>query len=430
MPATTQLAILAAETWSVDQSAFTVVSAVRVDGVPDWSRLVEAVDVTLARHDVLTWRLDLNDSYHVVAYGGRCGHGAAYTIEQVDLSEAAPAAAETVVNLRLHRERRRVIGVFDAASRPYTRMILFRLGRTSTVGESGICALVTHHVFVDEHSTELIWNEIFQRAVGRYFVDNYDRRYAEWAAASVSESARVAAGLAARDLIERLRAVALGSIGAESSGIPTDVAGSPLRFRIPFDLDAAALVQAKRLAVPVSAVYATALARAVCARANRQSLAVSMPMTRRTDLADLTVVGCYINAVPVLAESLDDNADPATAIYNWYDSAAFSSARAYADAEVVCAGIGSPPEISLSFEARGVRTANPIRWAAISPPDSPAKSPLAVFLSPGSRWAGGNGRLLWRMGVLTEPTAHALVADFLVNLAWCVDVEEENLGAS
>jgi hypothetical protein len=432
--AATQLAILGAEIWSPDQSAFTVVSAVRVTGVQDWRMLIDAVNVTLTRHDVFTWRLDLNDSYQIVASGGPRGDGMAYTAEAVDLTDVSPVEAETAVQVRLRRERQRVISVLDAASRPYTRMILFRMSRGAHGGgDAGVCALVTHHVFVDEYSTELIWNEVFQRTAGRGFTGDYDRRYADWAAASVSDAAKAGARRAAQDIVGRLRSSPLGSIGEESPARADGVVGSPLRFTIPVELNEAASAQARDLELPVSAVYSAALVHTLCSRVSGQSLAVSVPMTRRKSVKDIHVVGCYVSAIPVLAESMGDNASRAAAIHRWHRSLAFSSARAHADVEALRDGIGSTQQVSLAFEARGgLRTASPIRWAPMPPPNSLAKSALAVFLSPGSRRRVGDGRLLWRMGILTERSAHALVAEFIANLTYfaIADGKNSGLGAS
>jgi hypothetical protein len=416
--APTQLAILGAETWSPDQNAFTVVSAVRVAGVPDWRALVDAVYVTLGRHDVFTWRLDLDASYQVVAVGGPSDDGIAYAVEQVDLTRADPIEAEVAIQERLCQERQRVIRLFDAASRPYTRAILFHLSRdTPTGGSEGVCALVTHHFFVDEYSTELIWNEIFRRSAGRVFTGGYDRRYADWARDSVCDAARAEATLAAQDIVELLAAHPLGSVIEQVPAHPADVAASPLRFSIPAGLNAAAAARARDLAVPVSAVYATALVNVLCAHASGRSLAVSMPMTRRRGAADMDIVGCYVSAVPVLAEHVSDNVGPEAAIQRWHRSLTYSSARAHADVETIRAGVGRQ-EVWLAFEARGGRrTANPIRWATLPPPDSPAKSALAIYLSPGSRHENGDGRVLWRAGILSEQSARTLVAEFLTALA-------------
>lgn len=413
----TQLAILGAEVWSPDPSVFTVVSAVRVKGVPDWGVLADAVETTLSRHDIFTWQLDLDDAYKVVATGGPEPGRKPCTVEQVDLSGLGPGDAEAAVRSRLARERRHAITLLDPMSSSHTKMIMFRFGGDRVTAHSGICALVTHHAFIDEHSTDLVWNEIFRRTAGRDVPDTYDQRYADWAAASVSGAARAVSQRAAAELVHRLRAEPLGSIGVEQHSGQVEVTGSPLRFAIPERLGNAAASRAHNLELPPSAVYAGAWTRVLCARATAPRLAVTTQITRRRGLPDADVVGCYVGAVPVLVEAAEGDS-PETVIRQWHRSLAFSHERDQAGVDTVQRGLDGVQRFSLTFETRSsTRTVKPIVWKVLPPPDSHAKSSLSLFLSFGGRWGAGDGRLLWRAGVLDLAAARRMVADFLDALA-------------
>jgi hypothetical protein len=274
--------------------------------------------------------------------------------------------------------------------------------------------LVTHHIFLDEHATELVWNEVFQRAAGRDFPDHYDRRYAHWSAASMCAAGTSAARQAAQEVVKQLRSTPLGWIPRRSSHLQGETPQPPLRFTLPSGLRAAVSEQAAALAVPVTAVYAAALVGVLSARASGQNLAIHVPMTCRKTSADLDVVGCYVSAIPVLARNV--GADPASekTVLRWHRSLAFASEHAHADITAIRAAIGSAPQVSLAFESRsGFRTARPISWQPMPPPDSIPKYGLAVFLSPGSRSHAGDGRLIWQPDVLDAEAARALVDEFL-----------------
>lgn len=405
-----QLAILGAEAWS-SEPAYTVVSAVRVDGVPRWDRLAEAARATLIRHDVLTWQPAIGADGTLRVAADRAG-AAVCTIEQINLAGLARADTDTAIHERLHRERHRAIRVMNPEARPHTLMLLFRT-HDAPSGESGVCALVTHHLFVDEYSTDLIWNEVFRRAAAKDTDDAYDLRYAAWARSTVTPSARQAARRAAGDLVAHLHGTAL-EVTASAPGART-APGSPVRFTIPATLTDAAAARARAAQVPVAAVYAAAFGQLLCARADTGGLAVAVPVTRRTDVADIATVGCYVSTLPVPVRA---ERDPSTAIRQWHRALTDTAALAHADTTTLRSRLGGTAQVSLSFEARGGRrSAKPITWTPLAPPDSPAKSTLACFLSPGTSNSTGDGRLLWRTGALNQNAAGELVEDFLAKLA-------------
>ncbi|MFC0107882.1 condensation domain-containing protein [Kibdelosporangium aridum] len=412
----TQLAVLGAEAWSPDPSAFTVVSAVYVKGIPDWGSVANAVLTTLSRHDVFTWRLELDEHYRLTATGGHRKDVSPAAVEHVDLSNMTKDHAQITVRARMGHERRRAINLLDPYAYPYTKVTLFRFGRDRELGESGVCVLTTHHVFTDEHSIHLLWNEIFQRAAGRNIVDHYDRRYADWAEASVGFASRQYAEQAAADILGKLSAGPLGTIGTEVRSTLIDGLGSPHWFPIPSPLKLAISRRAKDLGVSVSSVYSAAWITALCERATVPRITVSTPITLRK-AADLDVVGCFVGSVPVPGEAIRGE-DSSIAIRRWQRSLDFAADRGHANAETVQRALHGVQRFSLTFETRGaVQAVRPISWQVLPPPDSRAKASASLFVSLGGRSNAGDGRLLWRDGVLTDSDAGAIVSDYIRTVA-------------
>jgi hypothetical protein len=89
--AATQRAIMEAEIRLPEPFAYTLVSAVRATGVPDWTALIDAIGVTISRHDVFSWQLTLDSSYQVVAEGGGSPR---FELEEVDLRAEGPDDAD------------------------------------------------------------------------------------------------------------------------------------------------------------------------------------------------------------------------------------------------------------------------------------------------------------------------------------------------
>ncbi|MCG5219214.1 condensation domain-containing protein [Streptosporangium soli] len=407
-----QLAILSAQATAGDPSAYTLLSSVRAHGIPSWAALLDAARATLARHDVFAWRLDLDSAFEIDVRAEPGSGVPPFVIEQVDVSSLSSPEADLAVAERLSAERHRVVNLFDSDT-PYTRLIVFRLPPVAPAGgHEAVCTLVTHHVLLDEHATDLLWSELFRRIAQRAVPERHDRRYARWAAGSLAPHAQEAARQAAQEIVRQLRAAGLGTLPATAG--PPAASAPPLRFALPESLSTAAAAQAAALAVPVAAVYGTALSETLAARARPPRLALHIPMTRRTTAADADVVGCYVAFVPVLAQAPDPALTPRQAIGRWQRSVTFAAARAHASLADCDTALGGPAQAVLSFENRHAhRRIGPVRWTPLPPPDSAAKSDVTVFLAPAAAGHAGDGRIVWRAGAGDAAAAGRLVTDFL-----------------
>jgi hypothetical protein len=415
--AATQLAILAAEAWAPDPSTYTLVSTVEAVGIPDWPLLVDAVHRTLHRHDVFSWRLSLDSSYQLVAVGGPAT-GTTYEVEQIDLRGSSRPAAHAAVQDRLSVERRCAVPLLQHGGGPTTRVLLFCMPAGQGPGYTAVCSLITHHVLVDEYSTELLWNEVFRRAAQQTTAERNDRGFAEWAVESVAAHSVTAGRQAADEIVQHLGAARLNPFPQQWPA-PSDTAiEPPLRFPLPITLTAAVAARATAAGLPATALHAAALMRALARYTGGQDLAVRVPMARRRSAADLESVGCYITSLPVLAQGILSRESIEQAARKWHGSLRFTSDRTHADVGALHTVLGSTPQISLTFENRGARhSARPITWVSLPPPDSSPKTDLHVFLSPGSRNRPGDGRLLWHPGILNRPGAQDLINQFLTHLA-------------
>lgn len=414
--AATQLAILQAEAWASDPSAYTLVSTVEAAGIPDWPLLIDSVHRTLRRHDVFSWQLSLDTSYQLATAGGP-GTGTTYEIEQVDLRDSSRPDADAAIQDRLNLERGRAIPLLQRSSEPTTRVLLFRLPAGQDAGHAAVCSLITHHVLVDEYATELLWIEVFRRAAQHTTAEQYDRRFAEWAAESVAAAAVPTARQAAHEILRHLGQARLDPLPPHSPSPPGAEPEPPLRFTLPSALTTTVAARAATMGLPATALHAAALLRVLAKHTSGQDLAVRVPMTRRRSVEDLESVGCYITSLPVLVSQASGRYSLDQAAMQWHHSLRFTSDRAHADLAVLRAGLASAPQISLAFENRsGRRRAHPITWSPIPPPDSRPKADLAVFLSPGSRHHPGDCRILWRPGVLNRRAAQDLIDQFLTQL--------------
>ena len=112
----------------------------------------------------------------------------------------------------------------------------------------------------------------------------------------------------------------------------TDESGTrQIRVTIPASLAWSAAAWAAHLRVPVNAVYFAAIAGTLASRASAPYLAVTIPATCRRTTADLDVVGCYIGAVPVLAQAPtpgETQRDATMAARDWLQ---FAAEHAHAD---------------------------------------------------------------------------------------------------
>ncbi|WP_331732551.1 condensation domain-containing protein (plasmid) [Streptomyces sp. NBC_00015] len=415
--AATQLAVLAAEAWAPDPSSYTLVSTVEAVGIPDWPILIDTVHRTLHRHDVFSWRLSLDSSYQLVAVGGP-ETGTTHEVEQIDLRGSSRPDAHAAVQDRLRVERRCVIPLLQHGGGPTTRVLLFCMPADQGPGYTAVCSLITHHAIVDEYSTELLWNEVFRRAAQQTTAERNDRGFAEWAAESVAPLAVTAGRQAADEVVQHLGAARLNAFPQRCSA-PSDAAiEPPLRFTVPIALTAAVAARATALGLPAAALHAAALMRALARYTGGQDLAVRVPMARRRSAADLESVGCYITSLPVLAQGSLSRDSIQQAARKWHGSLRFTSDRAHADVGALHTMLGGTPQISLTFENRGARhSARPISWVSLPPPDSSPKADLHVFLSPGNRHRPGDGRILWRPGILNRRGAQDLINQFLTYLA-------------
>ncbi|GIF75623.1 hypothetical protein Asi02nite_51410 [Asanoa siamensis] len=398
-----QLGILAAETWAPDPATYTVVSAVEVSGVPRWEELPQAARATITRHEVFAWQPAVSPAGDIIV---TVEDSDVLATENLDLRAADPEHTATAIQKRLRRERHRYVQVLERAARPHTTIIFFRRGQ-----DSGVCALVTHHLFVDEHAVDLLWNEIFRRAAGQPVPTGHDPRYRCWAQTTISEQARAAGLRATLEAATALRDATLTSTATVRRAEPTAL----LRFAIPPEVTDGCARQARIARVPVAAVYGAAFGDVLRDHFGSPAVTVAVPVSRRAYLADHDVVGCYVNTVWVPARPA---AGTVETIRRWQHDLQFAAARAHADIAQLRPLLGGEPHAMLSFESRaGHRTAGPVRWRPVPPPDSPAKAGLACFLAPGTRQTPGDGRLLWRDGILDDAAAGCMNRSFLETLA-------------
>lgn len=408
--AVTQLDILAGDAHAVDGWAYTVVSQVRMSGVPGVEAVRDATVKTIARHDVFSWRLHLDAQGVIMAHADPAALPA---VTVSDLSAMTPSQAEAVIHDLAATQRRRRIALFRPGE-VYLRLSFHRMPlRPGNTDTDVVVTLMTHHILIDERTVELLWAEVAARVAGRDFPIERDQRYARWAADTVSERARQRSHAAADSLLAATERTSLARLDERATPSPS----SGLRdVVVPGDLCVAANRSAAALAVPASDVWCTAMAQALLLRTGGSAVALHVPLSRRT-VDDLDVVGCFISGLPLIAGHR--HMFGPHGVVRWRQAVQIASRFADADLGTVIAGIGHPPQISVAVDSlsRSIHSLGQVRWTILPPPPTTAKHAVSVYLAPGRAGNPGSCRIVWRSNVMADDDAQVLAGDFLSQLS-------------
>lgn len=400
-----QLAILEAGTINPDPAAYTMVSAITVDGCP-YRALRRAVTDTAARHDALHWTLGLDDRYRISASAG--SGPALVPAEETDLRSLDHASAVATVEAWMAVQRATAYDLWGSG--PRIRFHLFRLpGSPSTV-----CALTTHHLYTDEHALQLLWTGIVRRASTPSCPEptSSDLRYSRWAEASVSTAAATGGRAAAEAVAQRCEAY-------EAHPYPTHPERTPDKDAFREQVRALGLVDmaemSARLGTGQAAVYVAAVAQAVAEQTGHGRIVLHMPVSLRRTAAEASIVGCFV-ASALLPIHVGPTGDQL--VQHCQEALGFASRHAHAQPGLLSRLVGQP-QISLAIEQPiAARQLGPVMWRRYAVPDAGPKHPLSLQLS---AWAVGPGRLRvsWTPATLQQDQARDLlerIADHLNRL--------------
>lgn len=413
-PSAAQLAIIGAEGWAADPAQFTVTAVARVT-VPNWADLHSALSATLDRHETLGWRFRLDDRYQITVDGADTP-GCTISVETVDLRTAG--VGEQNITDRLTAERQRPIDLFSGA--PLIRAMLFHTSRVDE-RDSGLVALIAHHVAVDEASIALLWSEVVARLAGDRPTPAPDRRYARWAADSVRPTAKRRARDAAETLANQLTAGPIGhldttSIASTNSGAVPVLLSNGLVIKV--------AESARRLSLPPASLYTAAGAVALAQFMTGQRFPLFVPVTCRRTPADFTTVGCFVSNLPIPVEAISPSDLTGDWVRRWHQSVLHATEYAIADVETLAARLRTAlpgwidmPRVSLVVETPFATTTPMVNWTSMPSPPGPPKHDLTLFLTVGMDQPV-RGRVEWRPGafdflraeVLTKSLVNALTA--------------------
>lgn len=389
-----QEAILEAGISNPDPAAYTMVNAIIVDGAPA-KALRQAATDTAARHDALHWSLNLDDRYRISA---RAGLGPALVpAEETDLRYLDPADAIAAVEAWMATQRAAAYDLWGSG--PRIRFALFHLPETPA-GPSTVCALMTHHLYTDEHALQLLWTEVVRRA-GTLPISapiSPDLRYSRWAVASASAVAATSARTAAVAVAQRCQAHETRPYPEylERSPAPNGY-GQQVRALGPVDT---ADVSA-RLSVGPAAVYVAAVAQAVAEETGHGRIVLHMPMSLRRTAAEAGIVGCFVASalLPIRVEPTGDRL-----VQHCQQALDFASRHAHARAGLLSRSVGRP-QISLAIEQpTTTRRLGPVTWSSFAAPNAGPKHPLSLQLS-ASATDPGRLRASWTSATLTQQQA-------------------------
>ncbi|MGW1815387.1 condensation domain-containing protein [Streptomyces sp. NPDC002125] len=389
-----QEAILEAGISHPDPAAYTMVNAIIVDGVPA-KALRQAATGTAARHDALHWILNLDDRYRISASAGL--GPTLIPAEETDLRSLDPADAIATVEAWMATQRAAAYDIWGSG--PRIRFALFHLPETPA-GPSTVCALMTHHLYTDEHALQLLWTEIVRRA-GTPPISaptSPDLRYGRWAEASISAAAATSARTAAEAVAQRCQTHETRPYPEYLERLPAPNGyGQQARALGPVDT---ADVSA-RLSVGPAAVYVAAVAQAVAEQTGHGRIVLHMPMSLRRTAAEAGIVGCFVASAP-LPIRLEPTGD--RLVQHCQQALNFASRHAHARPGLLSRSVGRP-QISLAIEQPvTTRRLGPVTWSSFAAPNAGPKHPLSLQLS-ASATGPGRLRASWTSASLTQEQA-------------------------
>ncbi|WP_047893180.1 non-ribosomal peptide synthetase [Micromonospora sp. RV43] len=328
--------------WFLDRhertgSAYSTPILFRLGGAADAGRLGTAVDTVVARHDALRTSFR-EDGLEVVVQVHEPVPG---LLHVVDLTDRTPADAEA--------EAQRLVDGWVHEPIDLTGGTLIRARLLVVTPDSALLLLVVHHIAVDAWSEGVVLDEL-QRAYNGERLPPLPLADAE---AAVELRSR-------EEELEQNLDVELAYWREQLSGAPTQLelpptadASSPyegdrVTFRLPERSCSAVAEACRRLRVTPFVLLLTAYAVTLAKVANEEDLVIGAPVMRRDDEDFDSVVGNFVNSVPIRVR-LDGDPDLGTVVQRVN--------------EVVIGAMGNR---DLPFESV-VRGLNPPRREGVSP---------------------------------------------------------------
>lgn len=387
---TVQRAILSAEAIRETSGTFTVVAAIRFRKLADWRKLEVAVRHVLDEHPVFCCRLVWEGSQPVLQHVA--SRSAGIPIEIVHLSGSEEYEAEDQAKQLLATERNRNVG----EETPF-RLLLLKPAPGVLEG-SGWAALVTHHIFVDEHSISLFWRGVAEHLNSQKPVSSDPKPAIELELS----------GPPGKREIARMTAEVTSKISA-SAAAPLEaftinrVSPTSMDLALPDRLAKMADMYAAQLSTPVAAVYGAIAARAIMKAAKIDESVVYTPVTQRRSSRDFESVGCYVNAVPVLVSKQVVQGSLKEAVASWHKTVRFALDNCHADPAEVEAGLrtwnsawAAFPRVSVSVETNDLERTEEFVWESFGLGEFPLKYDLSLAIRLGSR--GSSVFITWPEG--------------------------------
>ncbi|MBY3425245.1 AMP-binding protein [Rhizobium laguerreae] len=385
---TVQRAILSAEAIRQTPGTFTVVTAIKFTMLDDWRKLEAAIREVLDEFPVFSCRLIWEGAQPMWEHVA--GRSAEIPIEVTPLSGLEEVEVANQAEQLLTKERNRNIG----ESSPFRVLLLKPL--SSVLDSSGWAALVTHHIFVDEHSNSIFWRQVAKHlSIPPQRISAPEIDFSLSSPPGSGEVARMTANVTSRisaSLAAPLKAFDIDRVSPTSMNLML-----PDRFTKMADMYAA------QLSVPVAAVHGAIAARAIMKAAKIDESVVYTPVTQRRSNSDFDAVGCFVNAVPVLVSDEVAQGSLKDAVASWQKAVRFALDNCHADPAEVEAGLRAGnatwavfPRVSISVETHNRERTEHLQWENFDLVEFPLKYDLAISIRLGSR--GSSIFILWPEG--------------------------------
>ncbi|MEV6676351.1 condensation domain-containing protein [Streptomyces erythrochromogenes] len=396
-----QEAILAADVLSADPAAYTMVSAITVSGPVATDALRASAVITIQRHEALHWALHLDCDQRIWARSP--AEAPPVPVSETDLTGLSHDQATEAVRRSLEIHRATPFDLWSTG--PRIHFHLFHL--PARQGPRTVCALLTHHLYIDEHGLHLLWTELVRRACRPEMFPALilDRRYGPWAQSTSSPQAGIRAQAAANEIA---RACEGHAPAPYAPVLPASAApgsyGQHTEELDPIDLSPLAA----RAEVTETALLTAAVAQSVAEQTGERRPILHMPISLRRTAEEASIVGCFVTAaaMPVDVRNLHGPLDLAA---RCQQALALVHHHAHAAPNRTAQAIGRP-QISLAIEQPPLpRSLGAARWTTLPAADAGPKHPLSIQMSVSAKQSG-RVRLAWTPGALTPMTARDLVA--------------------
>jgi len=284
-----QKAILAAEATSRLSGLYTVISATEITGTICAEKLADAIGETIRNNKIFNWVFSFDNNYNLIAEPSNIERKIDVPVQSI--SSYSTGKQTRYIQEQLKRLRYQNVDVYSPIISPITA------GIYQLKDNKFVTFIHTHHVLVDEYSTELFWKEVVLRATNQ--VDEKFQRPSYRAFHSQDPKQINTTPLIVKRIIEATTSgEAINPI--RSQGTPASHLAYD--FQIESKLSEKLFDNNSTAIRTLNTILSIAAKFAIAKLLNRSKFLVNIPVTLRDTTSDFDTIGCYVINCPEILE--------------------------------------------------------------------------------------------------------------------------------